>query len=345
MKGLVLVNMGTPDAPNPAAVRRFLRELLSDPMVVDLPALPRRLLLELVILPFRPRKSAKAYCRIWSDRGSPLLVHGEGLAAGVAAALGKNWQVELAMRYGRPSIASALERLANARVNEARVLPLYPQDAPSTRGSTVTAVRAAAELLDITFPVRFLPVFFDRKGYLDAVVATAGPVVEQVAADHVLFSFHGLPERQIKKADPSGSHCLVAKECCKESVPANKKCYRFQCYQTARALASRMGLGPEDGRRWSVAFQSRMGRVPWIGPHIDEVLSSLARKGVERVGVVCPSFVADCLETLEEIGMRARLDFKARGGGELVLVPCLNSSPTWVEAVAKMALNEEDSWQ
>jgi len=331
--GLLLINLGTPDDPSTPAVRRYLGEFLSDPRVIDINAIGRAALLHGVILRFRPAKSAAAYQKIWSaDRGSPLLAYSKELAIGVAAALGDRWRVELAMRYGNPSIESALERLAAAAVDRIVVLPLYPQYAAS---STATSVAKVMELQtaswDVT-PIDVVPAFHADPGFLAAWVEVARPALAGARADHVLFSFHGLPERQIQKSDPSGSHCLKSETCCDSLGPANHRCYRAQCYATARALASRLGLTD-----YTVCFQSRLGRTPWITPHTDVVLDELAKKGVKRLAVFCPAFVADCLETLEEIGIRAKEQFTAAGGEDLTLVPSLNATPAWIDAVAKMA--------
>jgi ferrochelatase len=325
--GLLLINLGTPDAPTTSAVRRYLHEFLSDPRVVDINAIGRALLLHLVILRFRPSKSAHAYRSIWdAKRGSPLLFHSEDLAAGVQQRLGAAWQVELAMRYGNPSIAAALERLRG--VDRIVALPLFPQYAAS---STATAVARVMELAAAGWDVPAIdvvPAFFDDPGFVAAWEAVARPALTAANADHVLFSFHGLPVRQIHKSDRL-DRCLRSETCCDTPHPS---CYRNQCYATARALAARLGITD-----YTVCFQSRLGRTPWIEPHTDATIDRLARAGTKRLAVMCPAFVADCLETLEEIGIRAREQFKAAGGEELVLVPSLNATPAWIEAVAQIA--------
>ncbi len=332
--GLLLLNLGTPDEPTPKAVRRYLREFLSDPRVLDMNPVGRWLLLNVIILPRRPRASAEAYRKIWGERGSPLLFHGRDLAAAVGERLGAGWKVELAMRYGRPSIAEALDAFVAAAVDRIVVLPLYPQYASSSTGSSVEAVHALAGARWNTPFVDVLGPFYEAAGFLDAAAAVARPVIAEARADHVLFSFHGLPERQIIKSDASGTHCLASASCCDAIGVANRYCYRAQCYATARGLAARLGLAA-DGH--SVAFQSRLGRTPWIKPYTDVLLDELAKRGVKRLAVLCPAFVADCLETLEEIGIRAREQFRAAGGEELTLVPCVNATAPWADAVAAMA--------
>ncbi len=288
--GLLLINLGTPAAPTTAAVRRYLREFLSDPRVIDLHPLARTLLLELVILPTRPAKSAHAYRSIWDpQRGSPLLAHSKDLAAAVQRQLGADWVVELAMRYGEPSIASGLAALR--AVERIVVLPLYPQYAASSTATSVARVmELAAARWDVP-PIDIVPAFHADPGFLAAATAVARPALEAARPDHVLFSFHGLPERQIKKSDASGAHCLASETCCDRGNP---NCYRAQCFATARALAERLEV-----TSYTICFQSRLGRTPWIRPHTDVLIDELAKQGKKRLAVLCPSFVADCLETLE----------------------------------------------
>jgi ferrochelatase len=331
--GALLVNLGTTASPRVPDVRRYLREFLSDPRVIDLPAPARRLLLELVILPFRPRRSARAYAQIWTPEGSPLIVHGRALRDGVAKTLGDAWVVELGMRYGEPSIRAALERLLRADLARIVVLPLFPQYSSAATGS------ALARVFDVLGSCVNVPVvetrgaFFDAPGFVDACAAVTAPQLEGFRPDFVLFSYHGLPERQIRRSDRSGGHCLARGDCCDAVGAANRDCYRAQCFATTRAVAAALGLGAQVH---ASAFQSRMGRTPWIHPHTDRGLPELAERGVRRLAVICPSFVADCLETLEEIGIRAREQWLALGGEELLLVPSLNAEPVWVEAVAAL---------
>ncbi|MBA3817401.1 MAG: ferrochelatase [Deltaproteobacteria bacterium] len=331
--GLLLINLGTPDAPTTPAVRRYLREFLGDPRVIDINAVGRALLLNLVILPTRPAKSAHAYRSIWDpERGSPLLYHSQDLAAGVAAKLGDGWRVQLAMRYGHPSIADGLAALARAQVDRIVVLPLFPQYATSSTGSAVARVMELASERWTMPSLDFVPAFFDDPGFLGAFEQVAAPALAEARPDHVLFSFHGLPVRQIVKTDPAGTHCFQSPGCC--DTLANPSCYRAQSFATARALAKRLGLTPD---RYTICFQSRLGRTPWIQPYTDVEIGRLAKAGVKRMAVLCPAFVADCLETVEEIGMRGREQFKAAGGDELVLVPSLNATPAWIDAVAGIA--------
>ncbi len=331
-RGLLLVNLGTPDGPTAAEVRRYLAEFLGDPYVLDMNPVGRWLLLHAVILPFRPARSAELYRRIWTEEGSPLLVHGRALADAARGRLGADFPVALAMRYGRPSLAEGLAELKAKGVGEVVVLPLYPQYATSTSQSTVDRVRQVATRDWPEVKLAFVPPFFADEGFLDAFVQVSRPVLEAARADHVLFSFHGLPKRQVTRLDETGRHCLKSADCCDALGEANLCCYRAQAFATARALAAGLALPPGG---WSVAFQSRLGKG-WLEPFTDVQVAALAGK-VRRLAVVCPAFVADCLETLEEIGLRARDSFRAAGGEELTLVPSLNAHPAWVETVARLA--------
>ena len=329
--GVLLINLGSPEAPTAAAVRPYLREFLGDPRVLDIPAPLRWLLLNAVILPTRPAKSAEAYAAVWTEEGSPLLVHSRALAANVADALGPEYRVALGMRYGNPSIASALDELLREPVRELVVVPLYPQYASSSTGTALEVVhRELARRWNVP-SVRTVPAFFDHPGYLDAVASEAAPLLRDFAPDHVLFSYHGLPERHIRKSECAPGHCFAANDACCAALDArNAFCYRAQSFATTRSLIARLGL---DAARTSTAFQSRLGRTPWIKPYTDEALVSLAQSGVKRLAVFSPSFVADCLETLEEIAIRGDESFREAGGEALVLVPALNAAPSWVDVL------------
>ncbi len=334
--GVLLLQLGTPDSASTRDVRRYLSEFLSDPRVMDVPTPVRWLLLNAVILPFRPRKSAEAYQKIWTDDGSPLLVHTEALATAVQDELGDGYIVEFGMRYGSPSIADALDRLTARDVTDIRVLPLFPQYASSAGGSaTERTMNLLADRLNVP-AVSFLPEFYDEPGYVSAVAEVAAPHLAAFRPDHILFSYHGLPERQVKKADPTGIHCLAADGCCDAIGPLNRHCYRAQCFATTRLVAAALELSPDA---YSTAFQSRLAGTPWITPQTDRVLQGLHDAGIRRLAVFTNSFVADCLETLEEIGIRLRNQWQELGGDELLLIPCVNESPTWVDTVVSMVSN------
>lgn len=305
MTGVLLINLGTPDAPTPKAVRRYLRQFLSDPYVIDINPVARWFLVNFIIAPFRSGKSAAAYQKIWTEEGSPLLVNTLKLAKAVQEKLGMKYAVQIGMRYGEPSIRHALWRLNHRDINKILVLPLYPQYASSSSKTCIEEVKRVVKKLKISKPIDFFPPFFDHPGFIRSFAEIGRPFLN---VDYVLFSFHGLPERHIKKGDP----------------------YRDQCFATAEALAKELKLAKG---KYSVSFQSRLGRTPWIKPFTDLELVRFAQEGKKKVTVFSPAFVADCLETLEEIAIRGRESFISEGGEALTLVPSLNDHPTWVEAV------------
>lgn len=345
--GLLLINLGTPNAPTAAAVRPYLREFLMDPRVITAPGPLRWLLVNLVIAPFRAPKSAHAYESVWTERGSPLLVASKELTEEVRRRFeaeekrgGPGVQVELAMRYGEPSIPSAMARFKAAGIERLVVFPLYPQYSSAATGSSMERVVQIAQREWAMPAVSFVPAFYDHPAFLDAVVAAGRETLEAFQPDHVMFSYHGLPGSHVTKCDPTGQHCLKAADCCERIVDANASCYRAQCVATTRGLKQRLGLKDSES---SIAFQSRLGREEWVKPYTDELLIDLAKKGKKRLAVFCPAFVADCLETLEEIGIRAKEDFVAAGGDDLALIPCVNAHPTWVDGVVHLA-RESSAW-
>lgn len=329
--GVLLVNLGTPDDPGKGSVRRYLREFLSDPRVLTLPAPLRWFLLNLVILPTRPRVAAAAYQKIWLPEGSPLRVHSETLTREVAQIVGSEFRVELAMRYGQPSIQSGLAKLERAGVDKIIVLPLFPQYASAVTASVTAEVFRCINRTGDSPPLEIIGAFYDEPDFSSSWAAIAGPALSEFRADHVLFSFHGLPEDQIRASDPGDGFCLSKQDCCSNPGPSLRRCYRAQCYATARAMTSAFDL---DAERTSISFQSRMGPRPWIQPFTDKILPDLAEQGIRRLAVFCPSFVADCLETLEEVGIRLRDQWLALGGEELWLAPCPNGDKRFAEAVA-----------
>jgi ferrochelatase len=332
---LLLINVGTPDSPEKGDVRRYLKQFLSDPRVIDIPAAARWLLLRLVILPLRPRRSARAYAKIWTVNGSPLLAHGRELAHKVQERFADDdISVELAMRYGNPSIASALDRLRERGVTHIVALPLYPHYSSATTGSSVEALWRAASPLWNTPYLQIVPAFYDHPAFVGAFARVVRPTIERANAEKVLFSYHGLPERQCRKSDASGKHCLVQPDCCSTVGPVNTNCYRAQCFASTRSLGDQLGI-PEEQRVTS--FQSRLGRTKWIQPYTDGTLADLAAQGVKRIAVLTPSFVADCLETIEEIGIRARQTWHSLGGEHLELAPCPNSHDAWADAIVAIS--------
>ena len=334
MNGLLLINLGTPDQPTSGAVRKYLAEFLSDPRVLDINPVGRALLLHGVILRTRPSKSAEAYRQVWTDEGSPLLVLGKALEAAVAKSLGDQWSVKLAMRYQSPSIEHTLDQFKKEGIDKIYVFPMYPHYAASSTGSSIQAVYEAAGKRWNVPRLHVLEPFYDDPLFIKAFAAIGQPILEEKKPDHVIFSYHGLPERHMVKSDEKGDHCLASKSCCDEIVFANRNCYRAQCVATTKHLVKQLGI---DAENHTIAFQSRLGRTPWIQPYTDHIISELAAKGVKKIVVFCPAFVADCLETIEEIGMRAVEQFQEEGGEELTLVPSLNASEAWVHAVSEYA--------
>lgn len=331
--GVLLINLGTPDAPAPAAVGRYLRQFLMDGFVIDVPKPLRWFLVNVMIVPRRKVQSARAYQKVQLPEGSPLLVYTRELAEKVAVLLAgdQRYMVEYAMRYGNPSIAAALTKLQARSPSRIIVLPLYPQYAESSFETAVVETNRVAQELGCVDRLSVLPPFYDRPEFIAACARRILETHDQQPVDHVVFSFHSLPERHLQRLDRTQQHCLVKSDCCDEIGAVNHNCYRAQCLFTARTIAAQLGLAAGDS---TVSFQSRLGRAKWIGPTTEVVLQDLARKGVKRVAVSCPSFVADCLETLEEMGIRGRQTFIDAGGEELFLVPSLNAEPEWVKTVA-----------
>jgi protoporphyrin/coproporphyrin ferrochelatase len=321
---ILLINLGTPESPTRAAVQRYLKEFLSDPRVVEIPRLPWWLILNGIILKLRPAKSAAKYAQIWDREGSPLKVHTERQAKLLRGYLGAQGHaaliVDFAMRYGEPSIASVLARLKQQRCERILVLPLYPQYAASTTATALDAVSATLSRMRNIPELRVVKHFHDHPAY----IAALAEVVRKHWAQHgrpdkVLMSFHGLPRYTLERGDP----------------------YHCECHKTARLLAGALALAPEQ---YQLSFQSRFGRAEWLQPYTAMTLAQWGKQGLRRVDVVCPGFVADCLETLEEIGIEGRAQFLNAGGKEFHLIPCLNESDAWIRGLAQIALEHAHGW-
>lgn len=328
-KGVLLVNLGTPDDCTPKAVRTYLKEFLMDRRVIDIPALWRWLLVNLIIVPFRHRKSAAAYQTVWTNDGSPLLVFSEALKAGLAAKLGDAYQVELGMRYGQPNIKQAFQKMKSC--SSITVIPLFPQYASAANGSAIEKFLQIAKSEWNLPNLAILSSFHNHPGFIQAYTAVIKKTLQDKKIDQLVFSYHGLPERHINK-----SHCDAP--CDKQqSCPAIKSdnafCYRAQCYATSHLIADNLNLTNKD---FTVAFQSRLGRTPWIKPYTDLILPKLREKGIKNIAVVCPSFVADCLETLEEMDIRGREQWQELGGDKFYFIPCLNDNEIWIDALVDM---------
>ena len=329
-KGVLLVNLGSPDSPSVHDVRKYLREFLMDGRVLDAPWPVRFAVVNFAILPFRPRESAHAYQKIWTPAGSPLVVTSRQLLEKLQRRVTQ--PVELAMRYQNPSIKGALKNLANRGVTDLLVIPLFPHYAMSSYESAAERVKEVAARFTPQLKLQVQPPYFDAPDYIAALVASAKNYLD-AGYDHLLFSFHGIPERHLRKSDTTGCHCLQVENCCAVPSPAHATCYRAQCFKTVAAFAARAGV---PGEKYSVSFQSRLGKDPWLKPYTDFELEKFPARGVKKLLVICPAFVSDCLETIEEIGIRGRETFLAAGGGELTLIPCLNEHPQWLDALEKM---------
>lgn len=336
-KGVLLVNLGTPDSYSYFDVFRYLSEFLTDPRVIDIPWIRRQFLVRGLIIPFRFRQSAEQYRKLWTERGSPLLFHSIDLRDHLQKALGPLFKVALAMRYQSPSIFHGLEELRKQDVKEIIIIPLFPQYASATTGSVHQKVMQYLQKWSIIPKLTFIDHYYDYPLLIDAFCERAKQYhLENY--DHFLFSFHGLPERQIRKADRSGK-CL-SRQCCDQLCKINHSCYRAQCHATAHAVSRNLGFEKKD---YTICFQSRLGKEPWIQPYLSDVLESCVSRGLKRLLVFSPSFVCDCLETTIEITHEYGQKFKERGGEYLHLVEGLNSHPTWIEALRSLILNHQFS--
>jgi len=328
--GVLLINLGTPDAPTASAVRRYLAEFLSDPRVVEIPRAVWKPVLHGIVLRTRPARSAQRYATIWTKDGSPLLVHSQRQKTLLLGYLGQRLkalglpsdhaQVELGMRYGTPSIADALVRLRENGCDRVLLLPLYPQYASSTTGSALDAVYDAARRMRRVPSLRTVDAYHDDAGYVGAIVQNINDYwVKNGRPNKLVLSFHGVPRRALDLGDP----------------------YHCHCQKTARLIATELGLKPEQ---YAVTFQSRFGRGEWLKPYTHPALVELAKEGMRRVDVACPGFVSDCLETLEEIGLEGRATFLRAGGAEFHAIPCLNEHPRWIATLADLALKNLGGW-
>jgi ferrochelatase len=307
-----------------------------DSRVIDC-AWPIRRFIVSTILINRPKESAHAYQKVWMKEGSPLVVISKNVIKKVQSRI--NVPVELAMRYQNPSISGALQKLAERGVDDLLLIPLFPQYAMSSFETAVERVKELAAKIVPAMRITVQPPFYNSPDFISALVASAEEHLKK-GYDYVLFSYHGLPERQIKKTDPSGAHCLMSENCCEVASPAHATCYRAQCYQTTKAFAEKAGLPRE---KYSVSFQSRLGKDPWLKPYTDFEFERLAKQGVKKLLVICPAFVSDCLETIEEIGIRGRESFIQAGGQEFKQIPCMNEHPLWIDVLVGMISRFQDN--
>src|SRR5580765_2655162 len=329
-KAVLLVNLGSPDSPSVPDVRRYLNEFLMDGRVIDTPWMFRRFVVRMIHIK-RHAESGHAYEKIWTKDGSPLVVTSKH----VQAALQKRVSVpvELAMRYQNPSIESAVKKLGDKGATDVLLIPLFPHYAMSSYETAVVRVQEVAARLASQMKITVQPPYYDAPDYIAALVASAADFLRQ-DYDHLLFSYHGIPERHLRKSDPTGCNCLQVENCCEVASPAHATCYRAQCFATTAAFVKLASVPKE---KYSVSFQSRLGKDPWLKPYTDYELLRLAQEGKKRMMVICPAFVSDCLETIEEIGMRGCADFMGASGKEFTRIPCMNEHPLWIATLEKMA--------
>ncbi|APU68021.1 ferrochelatase [Christiangramia flava] len=329
-KGVLLVNLGSPESTDPKDVKKYLGEFLMDERVIDVPLWARTLLVKGIILNTRPKKSAEAYSKIWWEEGSPLIVLSERLQDKIDNIT--SVPIALAMRYGTPSIYDGLKELEEKGVDEVLIFPLYPQFAMAT---TETILVLAEELRQKYFPkMNFtsVPAFYNHPDYIRTLANSISERLEGVDYEHLLFSYHGVPERHIRKSDITNSHCKIDGSCCQTASTAHQFCYRHQCFETTRLVAEYLGLKPNT---FSVSFQSRLGFDPWLKPYTDRTIERFGNQGMKKLAIVTPAFVSDCLETLEEIAMEGEEIFHEVGGKEFTVVPCLNDREEWVKVLAR----------
>jgi len=323
---VLLLNLGSPDSPSVPDVRRYLREFLWDERVLDTPAPLRWLVLNLFILPTRPKNSAEAYEKVWTKEGSPLVVTSKQVQTKVQTELGEAANIALAMRYGNPSVASVVKQLREKGASRVLIVPLYPHYAMSSYETVVVLAEQllARELPGV--PVDTLAPFYRHPSYIAALAESIRPhLVDKF--DKLLFSYHGIPYHHLVKSDPSHAHCLSRHDCCDGCHPAHATCYRHQCLRATELVVAQLGLRREQ---YEISFQSRLGRKPWLTPYTDFRLRDLPGEGVKNLRVVCPAFVSDCLETLEEIAIRGKEIFMEAGGTTYAQIPCLNEHPQWI---------------
>ena len=328
-KGILLVNLGSPDSPNPKDVKKYLGEFLMDERVIDVPLWARNLLVKGIILNTRPKASAAAYQKIWWEEGSPLIVLSERLKDKVQNKV--DFPVALAMRYGSMTIKNGLQELVDKGVEDVFLIPLYPQFAMAT---TETILVLAEEIRQQHFPnlkISDLPAFYNKPEYIEVLSDSIKRHLNGKEIDHLLFSYHGVPERHIRKSDITRSHCKIDGSCCQTPSSAHEFCYRHQCFEVTRLVAEKLKL--EEGT-YSTSFQSRLGFDPWLQPYTDRTIERLGKDGIKNMAIVTPAFVSDCLETLEEIAMEGQEIFHEIGGNEFTTIPCLNDDDAWVNVLA-----------
>ena len=318
--GILLINLGSPKKLTKKSVREYLKVFLSDDYVLDLPKILQQIILRVFILPFRPKKTLEAYELIWTPEGSPLIISTESIANKLSLKTG--WDVDYAMRYEDPSIENALLNFKNKGIYKIIVISLYPHNAMATTITTEIETRIVANKLSEDFELVFTKPFFDNEIYINAIANTIKPCIEKASFDKIVFSYHGIPKRQAKKTDETGEHCFSDSNCCEIAGDGSKDCYRSHTRIASDLTARKLGLSDDQ---WEVAYQSRLG-PGWLTPFTDKRLAELPEEGKKNIAVLCPSFISDCLETLEEIDIRGRKTFFDAGGKNMTYIPCLNDS-------------------
>lgn len=331
-KGVLLVNLGTPDSTKVSDVRKYLREFLMDKRVIDIPAFPRFLLVQGIIAPFRAPKSAKEYRKLWDERGSPLKYYTEDITELLGKKLSEEYSVKFAMRYQNPSIHSVLKEFQKEEVAELHVIPLFPQYASATTGSVIDKVMEITKQWQIIPEIKFTSQFLEEELFIETICDQGKTLMAKESYDHFVFSYHGLPERQIRKGS-YGDYCQLG-SCCDTLNEHNRYCYRAQCFETTRLVTTKLGIKEED---YTVCFQSRLGKDPWVKPYTEDVLKELAKNGTKKVLAFSPAFVSDCLETTIEVGQEYHEEFIEAGGEVWDLVPSLNKEEKWVECLKQIA--------
>lgn len=330
-RGIVLMNLGSPDTTSVKDVRKYLNEFLMDERVIDMPYLSRLLLVKGIIVPFRAPSSAKAYRSIWWKEGSPLIE----LTKQLQSAVQQNLQepVAMAMRYGNPTPEAAYEELIEKveGLEEVILFPLYPHYAMSSYETAVEYMKEIHKKKNYSFRLTTIKPYYNNADYIRALAESIRPYVQH-DFDRIIFSYHGIPERHVKKTDITGTHCLQSPDCCEKDSPAHAFCYRHQCFHTTKSIAAALDLPKE---KYEQSFQSRLGRDPWLTPYTAKRLEELPKEGIKKVLVVCPAFISDCLETLEEMADEGKEIFLHAGGEAFTLIPCLNVHPLWVSAMVK----------
>ncbi len=327
-KAVLLLNLGSPKSTKVPDVRRYLRDFLSDPRVLDVNPVLRAVVLNLFILPFRPRRSAAAYATVWTEQGSPLIATSKKQRDLLAAKV--DMSVHLGMRYGEPAVPGVIKQIVADGAEEIFLAPLYPHYAMSSYETAVVQAMEEVARQKPSIKVTLLQPFYNDPAYIAALADATAPHLQE-DYDKIIFSFHGVPERHLRKTDPSHAHCLTVPDCCHCPHPAHATCYRHQCVRTMELLVEKLDI-PRD--KTVLCFQSRLGRDPWLTPQTDVTVERLGHEGVKKILVICPSFVSDCLETLEEVAEGCKETFEEAGGEHLKLVPCLNENPRWIDFLA-----------